>query len=60
MIQVTVSRARDAGQAKRVAKAVVNSPLVKCAVHGADPNRAESSMRSDKCPTRDITPEAVL
>ena len=33
-----VDAARDRAQAKRVAKAIVNSPLVKTAVHGADPN----------------------
>jgi glutamate N-acetyltransferase/amino-acid N-acetyltransferase len=38
VIEATVSGARDAAQAKRVAKAIVNSPLVKTAVHGADPN----------------------
>ena len=32
-----VRRRRDEAQAKRVAKAIVNSPLVKTAVHGADP-----------------------
>ena len=38
LLRVTVGQARDDGQAKRVAKSVVNSPLVKTAVHGADPN----------------------
>src|SRR6266568_4745480 len=38
LIEVTVTSARDAQQAKRIAKAIVNSPLVKTAVHGADPN----------------------
>ncbi|WP_438484679.1 bifunctional glutamate N-acetyltransferase/amino-acid acetyltransferase ArgJ [Streptomyces sp. S186] len=38
LLRVTVSRARDAAQARRIAKSVVNSPLVKAAVHGADPN----------------------
>ncbi|GAB2837237.1 bifunctional glutamate N-acetyltransferase/amino-acid acetyltransferase ArgJ [Streptomyces daliensis] len=38
LLRVTVGRARDAEQARRVAKSVVNSPLVKTAVHGADPN----------------------
>ena len=30
--------ARDRDQARRVAKTIVNSPLVKTMVHGADPN----------------------
>ena len=37
-LEVHVDAARDREQAKRVAKAIVNSPLVKTAVHGADPN----------------------
>ncbi len=38
LIVVRVEGARDDDQARRAAKAVVNSPLVKTAVHGADPN----------------------
>ncbi|MFI9024142.1 bifunctional glutamate N-acetyltransferase/amino-acid acetyltransferase ArgJ [Streptomyces sp. NPDC053560] len=38
LLRVTVAEAADHAQAKRVAKSVVNSPLVKTAVHGADPN----------------------
>jgi len=38
LITVEVSGARDRDQARRVAKTVVNSPLVKTMVHGADPN----------------------
>ena len=38
VIEVTVTGAKDFGQAKRVAKSVVNSPLVKTAVYGCDPN----------------------
>jgi glutamate N-acetyltransferase/amino-acid N-acetyltransferase len=49
LIEVTVDRARDAGQAKRVAKAIVNSPLVKTAVHGADPNWGRVAMAVGKC-----------
>ncbi len=37
-ITVNVSGARDQLQARRIGKAVVNSPLVKTAVHGGDPN----------------------
>jgi glutamate N-acetyltransferase/amino-acid N-acetyltransferase len=38
LITVDVSRAKTEAQAKRVAKSVVNSPLVKTAVYGCDPN----------------------
>jgi glutamate N-acetyltransferase/amino-acid N-acetyltransferase len=46
---VNVDRARDDEQAKRVAKAVLNSPLVKTAVHGADPNWGRVAMAVGKC-----------
>jgi glutamate N-acetyltransferase/amino-acid N-acetyltransferase len=49
LIEVTVDTARDAAQAKRVAKAIVNSPLVKTAVHGADPNWGRVAMAIGKC-----------
>ncbi len=49
LIQVTVDHARDVAQAKRVAKAIVNSPLVKTAVHGADPNWGRVAMAIGKC-----------
>lgn len=38
LIVVDVSRAKNEIQAKRVAKSIVNSPLVKTAVYGCDPN----------------------
>ena len=49
LIEVTVSGARDDAQAKRVAKTIVNSPLVKTAVHGADPNWGRVAMAIGKC-----------
>ncbi len=60
VIEVTVGSARDAAQARRVAKAIVNSPLVKTAVHGADPNWGRVVMAIGKCTQdTDIRPEAV-
>lgn len=38
LIELTVSGASTPQQALQTAKAVVNSPLVKTAIHGADPN----------------------
>ena len=38
LIRVDVSGAKNSAQARRVAKSVVNSPLVKTAVYGCDPN----------------------
>ena len=49
LIEVVVDGAADDAQAKRVAKAIVNSPLVKTAVHGADPNWGRVAMAVGKC-----------
>jgi glutamate N-acetyltransferase/amino-acid N-acetyltransferase len=49
LLVVRVELARDEGQARRVAKAIVNSPLVKTAVHGADPNWGRVAMAVGKC-----------
>jgi glutamate N-acetyltransferase/amino-acid N-acetyltransferase len=38
VIGVTVPDARTADDARQVARTIANSPLVKTAVHGADPN----------------------
>ena len=61
LIEVHVDRARDGAQAKRVAKAIVNSPLVKTAVHGADPNWGRVAMAVGKCSDDiDIDQERVV
>jgi glutamate N-acetyltransferase/amino-acid N-acetyltransferase len=49
LIEVQLTGARDNAQAKRVAKAIVNSPLVKTAVHGGDPNWGRVAMAVGKC-----------
>jgi glutamate N-acetyltransferase/amino-acid N-acetyltransferase len=49
LIEVRVTGARDDAQAKRVGKTVVNSPLVKTAVHGCDPNWGRVAMAIGKC-----------
>ncbi len=49
LLQVQVDGARDDAQAKRVAKSIVNSPLVKTMVHGADPNWGRVVMAVGKC-----------
>ena len=51
LIEVHVDGARDDEQAKRVAKSIVNSPLVKTAIHGADPNWGRVAMAIGKCET---------
>jgi glutamate N-acetyltransferase / amino-acid N-acetyltransferase len=61
LIEVHVDDARDRAQAKRVAKAIVNSPLVKTAVHGGDPNWGRVAMAIGKCSTdTDIDQDAVV
>lgn len=60
LIVVTVDEARNDDQAKRVAKAIVNSPLVKTAVHGCDPNWGRVAMAVGKCYDSDIDPDRVV
>ncbi len=61
LLTVSVRSARDGAQARRVAKAIVNSPLVKTAVHGADPNWGRVAMAIGKCREEtDIDPERVV
>lgn len=61
LLTVSVDRARDEAQAKRVAKSIVNSPLVKTAVHGADPNWGRVAMAIGKCEgDSDISPDRVV
>ena len=38
LVTVTVAGAANAAEARRCAKAIANSPLVKTAIHGGDPN----------------------
>ncbi|MFL6162349.1 MAG: bifunctional glutamate N-acetyltransferase/amino-acid acetyltransferase ArgJ [Jatrophihabitantaceae bacterium] len=49
LLTVRVTGARDRDQAKRVGKSVINSPLVKTAVHGSDPNWGRVVMAVGKC-----------
>ena len=61
LLTVSVDRSRDDVQAKRVAKSIVNSPLVKTAVHGADPNWGRVAMAIGKCEgDSDISPDRVV
>ena len=61
LIEVCVDSARDHAQAKRVAKTIVNSPLVKTAVHGGDPNWGRVAMAIGKCSDdTDIDQGAVI
>jgi glutamate N-acetyltransferase/amino-acid N-acetyltransferase len=59
LITVDVSHAKTAAQAKRVAKSVVNSPLVKTAVYGCDPNWGRVIMAIGKSFDPSIEPAKV-
>jgi glutamate N-acetyltransferase / amino-acid N-acetyltransferase len=59
LITVDVSRAKTEAQAKRVAKSVVNSPLVKTAVYGCDPNWGRVIMAVGKSFDPGIEPAKV-
>jgi glutamate N-acetyltransferase / amino-acid N-acetyltransferase len=60
LIEVHVSGGADDAAAKRIAKAIVNSPLVKTAVHGADPNWGRVAMAIGKASTADEVDQASV
>jgi glutamate N-acetyltransferase / amino-acid N-acetyltransferase len=49
LLRVKVLAARSDAEARTVAKAIVNSPLIKTMVHGADPNVGRILMAIGKC-----------
>jgi glutamate N-acetyltransferase/amino-acid N-acetyltransferase len=49
LLRVTVRGAASEAEARQVAKSLVNSPLVKTMVHGADPNVGRILMAIGKC-----------
>jgi glutamate N-acetyltransferase/amino-acid N-acetyltransferase len=49
LIRATVRGAANEDEARRVAKSLINSPLVKTMVHGADPNVGRLLMAVGKC-----------
>jgi len=49
LIRVTVREALNDAEARTVAKTIVNSPLIKTMVHGADPNVGRLLMAVGKC-----------
>jgi len=49
LLRVTVRGALNDHEARRIAKSVLNSPLVKTMVHGADPNVGRLLMAVGKC-----------
>ena len=59
LIRAIVRGAADEEDARRVAKSLVNSPLVKTMVHGADPNVGRLLMAIGKCFDCRINPETT-
>ncbi|MGQ0713831.1 MAG: bifunctional glutamate N-acetyltransferase/amino-acid acetyltransferase ArgJ [Gemmatimonadaceae bacterium] len=59
LLRATVRDAKDSGEARRIAKSLVNSPLVKTMSHGADPNVGRLLMAVGKCFECTIRPAAT-
>ena len=59
LIRATVRGAAKESDARRVAKSLVNSPLVKTMVHGADPNVGRLLMAVGKCFESAIRPDTT-
>ena len=59
LIEVVVTEAVDEEQAKTMAKSIVNSPLVKTAVYGADANWGRVAMALGKTFDPRLNPETV-
>jgi glutamate N-acetyltransferase/amino-acid N-acetyltransferase len=59
LIRATVKAAKNAGEARVIAKSIVNSPLVKTMVHGADPNVGRLLMAVGKCVECDVRPGMI-
>jgi glutamate N-acetyltransferase / amino-acid N-acetyltransferase len=59
LLRATVRGARTPAEARRIAKSLVNSPLVKTMVHGADPNVGRLLMAVGKCFECTIRPDAT-
>ena len=59
LLRATVRGAASPAEARRVAKSVVNSPLVKTMVHGADPNVGRLLMAVGKCFECTIRPDTT-
>jgi glutamate N-acetyltransferase / amino-acid N-acetyltransferase len=59
LIRVSVRGAANEIEARRIARSVVDSPLVKTMVHGADPNVGRLLMAIGKCVECTVRPDAT-
>jgi len=60
LIEIAVRGARSDAEAQVAAKSVANSPLVKCAIHGGDPNWGRIVMALGKSPARVIAEKLAV
>lgn len=59
MLRVRVDGARNEGEARRIARAIGDSPLIKTMVHGADPNVGRILMAIGKVTDCTVHPEST-
>ncbi|MBN1349301.1 bifunctional glutamate N-acetyltransferase/amino-acid acetyltransferase ArgJ [candidate division KSB1 bacterium] len=59
LLIATVTGAKSEPEARIIAKAIINSPLVKTMAYGADPNIGRILMAVGKCTTCDSAPEKI-
>ena len=60
LLRVTVRGAAERGEARRIAKSLVNSPLVKTMVFGGDPNVGRILMAVGKCVDCSVDPARLV
>jgi glutamate N-acetyltransferase/amino-acid N-acetyltransferase len=59
LLRTTARGAKDLRDARRIAKSLVNSPLIKTMVYGADPNVGRILMAVGKCVDCTIVPSST-
>ncbi|MDM8552610.1 bifunctional glutamate N-acetyltransferase/amino-acid acetyltransferase ArgJ [Desulfobacterales bacterium HSG2] len=59
LLLANISGARTEEEARFIAKAIINSPLVKTMAYGADPNIGRVLMAVGKCTDCDVRPEKI-
>ncbi|MCY2950872.1 MAG: bifunctional glutamate N-acetyltransferase/amino-acid acetyltransferase ArgJ [Planctomycetota bacterium] len=60
VVVITVDKARSESDAKRIARSIANSPLVKCAMNGNDPNWGRILCAAGQTPARFDSYKSVL
>lgn len=60
LLTARVRGAADAAQARRVAKSLINSPLIKTMAYGADPNIGRVLMAVGKCFDCRVDPQRIV